>query len=320
MLVDGKWSENWQPIQNKDQQGRFIRQTSTFRHWITPDGQPGPTGKGGFNAEPNRYHLFVTYICPWAHRTLIARQLNGLEDLISVTVLKPVLTPQGWQFDHAQATNMPLEVSANMTYLHQLYTYADANYTGRATVPVLWDKKSETIVNNESSDILRMFNGAFMNYAEPAIDLYPIEFANDIDELNRYLYDNINNAVYQAGFASSQLAYEQAYKQVFDALDNLEQRLQDGRPYLFAEQLTESDIRLFVTLIRFDAAYHGLFKCNRNRILDMPNLRRYVDNLMQIPTISKTVHLDHIKAGYYSIKTLNPSGIVPLGPNLAYTS
>ena len=312
MLVNGTWQENWHPVQAKDEEGRFIRQLSSFRHWITPDGSPGITGKGGFKAEKDRYHLYVAYICPWASRTLIARQLKGLTNLISVTVVNPRLSDNGWQFGDYPGTG---EDSLNgARYLHELYSQADPTYTGRATVPVLWDKKTRTIVSNESADILRMLNTAFDAFGQQGPNLYPADLADDIDALNEVIYQNLNNGVYQAGFASSQQAYEEAYDKVFLTLDQLETRLSDGRSYLFGERLTETDVRLFVTLIRFDAAYHGLFKCNRNTLQAMPYLHAFMQRIHAINGIADTVNIEHIKAGYYSIKALNPSGIVPVGP------
>ncbi|MFB9147200.1 glutathione S-transferase family protein [Halomonas alkalicola] len=312
MLVNGIWQENWQPVQAKDDEGRFIRQTSTFRHWITPDGTPGPTGRGGFKAEPGRYHLYVAYICPWASRVLMARRLKGLEALIGVTVVNPRLTDQGWQFGGFPGADEDPHHGAR--YLHELYTRADPEVCGRATVPVLWDTHTDTLVNNESADILRMLNGAFSHLVDRGPDLYPDHLAAEIDALNNVIYTELNNGVYQAGFASSQPAYEEAYGKVFARLDALEARLGDGRSYLFGEALTESDIRLFVTLVRFDAAYHGLFKCNRNTLSDMPALHAYLHRLLALEGIAETVNLEHIKAGYYSIKALNPTGIVPVGP------
>jgi glutathionyl-hydroquinone reductase len=312
MLINGVWQENWQPVQAEDEEGRFLRQSSAFRNWITPDGSPGETGEGGFKAEAGRYHLYVAYICPWASRTLMARQLKNLNELISVTVVNPQLTDQGWQFGGFPGAEG--EVYNNARYVHELYTHADPHYSGRATVPVLWDKHRQTIVNNESADIVRMLNTAFAELAEPGPDLYPDRLAADIDALNAELYDNLNNGVYQAGFATTQFAYEEAYNRVFTALDKVEARLADGRHYLFGEQLTESDIRLFVTLIRFDAAYHGLFKCNRNMLREMPHTSAYMQRILYLKGIEDTVNIQHIKAGYYSIKALNPTGIVPLGP------
>lgn len=315
MLVNGVWKENWQPVQAKDEEGRFIRQNSSFRNWITPDGAPGPTGRGGFKAEPGRYHLYVGYICPWASRTLMARTLKGLEDMIGVTVVNPQLTEQGWQFgDYPGADE---DVLNGARYMHELYTRADPQVSGRATVPVLWDKQDKTIVNNESADIVRMLNTAFEGLATgptKAPDLYPQDLASDIDALNERIYTHLNNGVYQAGFASTQEAYQEAYERVFTVLDELEARLADGRKWLFGERLTEADIRLFVTLVRFDVAYHGLFKCNRNTLRAMPNLHAYVHRMLAQEGIAETVNIEHIKAGYYSIRALNPSGIVPAGP------
>ena len=314
MLVDGKWTADWHPVQSKDDKGRFLRQTSSFRGWITPDGAAGPTGEGGFEAEAGRYHLYVALICPWASRTLMARKLKKLDDLIGVTTVEPRLTEQGWRFgNHLDADSDPLN---GATYLHEIYTRVDPGYTGRATVPVLWDKTRGTIVNNESADILRMLNSAFNGLAEPGPDLYPEDLRADIEALNSELYDRLNNGVYRAGFASTQAAYEEAVRGVFETLDRMEARLSEGRVYLFGDRLTETDIRLFVTLIRFDAAYYGLFKCNLRRILDYPRLAGFMHRVKALPGIPETVDLDHIKAGYYSIKALNPSGIVPLGPAL----
>lgn len=312
MLVNGVWQENWQPVQAKDEQGRFIRQTSSFRHWLTPNGEPGPNGERGFKAEKGRYHLYVALICPWASRTLMVRKLKKLDTFISVSVVNPRLTDQGWQFGgFAGSDNDTLN---GATYMHELYSRADAHFTGRATVPVLWDKQTGTIVNNESADIVRMLNSAFNDLGASGPDLYPTALAADIDALNLRIYPKLNNGVYQAGFASSQAAYEEAYSNVFTMLDELEARLGDGRRYLFGEHLTEADVRLFVTLVRFDSAYHGLFKCNRNTLRDMPKLHAYMLRILALEGINETVNMAHIKAGYYSIKALNPSGIVPLGP------
>ncbi|PSJ44691.1 glutathione-dependent reductase [Zobellella endophytica] len=312
MLVNGTWKENWQPVQAKDDQGRFIRQTSSFRNWITPDGQPGPTGTGGFRAEKGRYRLYVAYICPWASRALMVRALKGLHEVIDVIVVNPRLTDQGWQFGGFPGADERDPNGAR--YLHELYTRADPHFTGRATVPVLWDKQTGTIVNNESADIVRMLNSAFSHLASQGPDLYPPAMAAEIDTLNNTIYRELNNGVYQAGFASSQQAYEEAYARVFTCLDELESRLSDGRAFLFGDRLTETDVRLFVTLVRFDAAYHGLFKCNRNTLGAMPALSAYMRRILALEGIADTVHLDHIKAGYYSIKALNPGGIVPAGP------
>ena len=302
MLVDGKWSADWHPIQAKDRKGGFVRQDSQFRNVVTP------TGEGGFKAEAGRYHLYVALICPWASRTLAARKLKGLEDVITVSVAEPELDAQGWRFaEGADPVN-------GVRYMHEIYTLADPRHTGRATVPVLWDKATRTIVNNESADILRIFNAGFGSLARNAIDLYPERLRPAIDALNAAIYPKLNNGVYRCGFASSQEAYEEAYHGVFDMLDQLEERLASG-PWLFGEDLTEADIRLFVTLVRFDAAYHGLFKANKRRIVDYPNLSAYLQRLLAIPAFRDTVNISHIKRGYYSVKALNPNGIVPLGPD-----
>ena len=312
MLVNGKWTDNWQPVQEADEEGRFVRQTSSFRHWITVDGSAGPSGDAGFKAEKGRYHLYVAYICPWASRTLMVLALKGLQDMISVSVVNPALTDQGWKFGGFEGADE--DTLKGATYMHELYTQAAPDFTGRATVPVLWDKQTETIVNNESADIVRMLNTAFNDLGATGPDLYPEALADEIDALNPHIYDNLNNGVYQAGFATTQAAYEEAYQKVFNTLDELEERLSDGRLYLFGDQLTETDIRLFVTLVRFDAAYHGLFKCNRNTLASMHGLHAYMHRLLSLDGVADTVRLDHIKAGYYSIKALNPNGIVPVGP------
>ena len=313
MLVNGVWTADWQPVQAKDKDGRFIRQTSSFRHWITADGSAGPTGNGGFKAEAGRYHLYVAYICPWASRTLMVRELKQLQELISVSVVNPVLTEQGWTFGGYPGADTDELNGAQ--YMHELYSRADSQFTGRATVPVLWDKKTGTIVNNESADILRMLNSAFDHLTGNTLNLYPPALAGAIDELNARIYSELNNGVYQAGFASSQAAYNEAYGRVFAMLDELERQLSDGRTYLLADVLTETDIRTFVTLVRFDAAYHGLFKCNRNTLSSMTHLSAYMQRVGALPGVAATVNVDHIKAGYYSIRALNPSGIVPLGPD-----
>ena len=317
MLVDGKWTADWHPVQAKDEKGRFVRQTSTFRNWVTPDGQAGPTGTGGFKAEAGRYHLYVALICPWASRTLMVRKLKRLEKAIDVSVVEPQLTDQGWRFGTFPGAGP--DPIADKQYLHEVYTSADPTYTGRATVPILWDRERATIVNNESADIVRMLNTAFDQFGDASVDLYPKDLREQIDHLNRHLYNTLNNGVYKAGFASSQEAYEEAVGGVFETLDTLEAQLSDGGPCLFGARLTETDLRLFVTLIRFDAAYHGLFKCNLRRIADYPALAAYMERVHRLPGIAETVDIDHIKAGYYSLKALNPTGIVPVGPAQAYT-
>lgn len=314
MLVNGKWTAAWHPIQEKDEQGRFLRQTSRFRNWITRDGAPGPTGSGGFRAEAGRYHLYVALICPWASRTLIVRKLKKLEKLISVSIVEPFLTDQGWKFGNFPGAHEDDPNGA--TYLHQIYTLADAAYTGRATVPVLWDKVTATIVSNESADIVRMLNRAFEGLGAASLDLCPNDLRDEIDAINLRLYEALNNGVYRAGFASSQIAYDEAVGEVFAMLAELEDRLSDGRSFLFGDRITESDIRAFVTLIRFDAAYYGLFKCNLRRVADYPGLSAYTARMMAFPGIRETVNFEHIKQGYYSIRALNPNGIVPAGPVL----
>ena len=314
MLVKGRWVSDWHPVQATDEKGGFVRQTSSFRNWITPDGSAGPTGEGGFPAEKGRYHLYVAYICPWASRTLIARKLKKLEEVVSLSVVEPALTDQGWRFgDYPGATRDEVN---GATYLHEIYTLADPQVSGRATVPVLWDRKRRTIVNNESADILRMFNSGFGALADNSVDLCPQDLREEIEALNARIYPNLNNGVYRAGFATTQEAYEEAFHEVFAMLDELEARFADGRRFLSDDRFTEADIRLFVTLIRFDPAYYGLFKCNLRRLVDYPALKAYVGRVLAIPGVRETVNLDHIKRGYYSIKALNPTGIVPLGPEM----
>jgi putative glutathione S-transferase len=278
---------------------------------VTPDGSAGPTGFGGFKAEAGRYHLYVALICPWASRTLMARKLKGLESAITVSVVEPALTDQGWCFaPGADAVN-------GATYMHQIYTKADPAVNGRATVPVLWDKATGTLVNNESADILRMLDTGFGDLATGP-SLYPADLAAEIDAWNDAIYASFNNGVYRCGFATTQAAYDEAFDEVFATMDQLEARLSDGRPYLHGARFTETDIRAFVTLIRFDAAYYGLFKCNLRRVADYPAVAAYTGRIHALPGVAETVNIDHIKRGYYSIKTLNPSGIVPKGPALEY--
>ena len=311
LLVDGKWQDKWYA---SDARGRFVRQDSKFRNWVTPDGTPGPTGDGGFKAEPGRYHLYVSYACPWAHRTLIFRALKRLEDVISVSVVHHYLGADGWTFvaeDGATGDTL-----YGLDYLHQIYTRADPGHSGRVTVPVLWDKKRETIVNNESAEIIRMLNSAFDEWGDAALDLYPQRLREEIDRINALVYPSINNGVYRAGFATSQEAYEEAFRTLFEALDTVEERLSRHR-YLVGERLTEADWRLFTTLLRFDPVYVGHFKCNLRRIADYPNLSNYLRDLFQVPGVAETVNLHHIKTHYYgSHTTINPTRIVPVGPEL----
>ena len=329
MLIDGKWDGDWQPVQAKDDEGRFVRQTSSFRHGVSPDGERG-AGTDAFVAEPGRYHLYVALICPWASRTLMARTLKGLERVVSVSVVDPRLGNRGWAF----ATGEPGDPEAGTDaavpdasvpgampdplhgsrFVHELYTRADPSYTGRATVPVLWDRVTDTIVNNESADIVRIFDAGFGELASSDVTLYPEALRPEIDALNERLYPALNDGVYRAGFASSQFAHDEAVADVFAMLDELEGRLGDGRPFLFGDAIVETDLRLFVTLVRFDVAYHGLFKCNLRQLAGYPALMRYVRRVHALPGIGATVNLDHIKRGYYSIAALNPTGIVPAGP------
>jgi len=310
LLIDGQWVDRWYDTQATN--GRFVRSESQFRHWITPDGTPGPTGDGGFAAAPDRYHLYVSLACPWAHRTLIFRALKGLEKLISVSVVNPLMAEHGWTFAAGEAVTG--DALYHSDYLYQIYQRAQPDYSGRITVPVLWDKQRQTIVSNESADIIRMFNSAFDAIGAIRGDFRPAELHDPIDRLNQRIYDRINNGVYQAGFATTQAAYEQAVVPLFETLEELEQRLAHQR-YLLGQRLTEADWRLFTTLIRFDAVYHGHFKCNLKQIRDYPNLSGYLRELYQWPGVAATVNLSHIKQHYYrSHSTINPTGVVPLGP------
>lgn len=317
LLVNGRWVDQWYDTESHG--GCFEREATRFHHWVTPDGAPGPTGEGGFPAESGRYHLYVSLACPWAHRTLILRQLKDLVPHIGVSIVHPHMLEHGWQFTQ-QGTGAPFEGIGDslygLDYLYQLYLKAAPSYSGRVTVPVLWDRKRETIVNNESAEILRMFNSAFNGLTGNSLDFYPEPLRPEIDVLNADIYDNFNNGVYRAGFATRQKAYEDAARAVFDCLDRLERRLADRR-YLTGPQITEADWRLFTTLIRFDSVYHGHFKLNRRRILDYPNLWGYLRDLYQQPGVADTVNLEHIRQHYYySHAQINPTRIVPLGPIL----
>ncbi|MES0882572.1 glutathione S-transferase family protein [Roseibium sp. SCP14] len=317
MLQNGKWSGEWHPYQKSDNTGRFVRQVSSFRNWITPDGSSGPEGQEALKAEAGRFHLYVNYICPWAGRTLIAHKLKKLDEIVSVSVLEPIMSGEGWRFgDFPGCTGADPEIGAS--YMHQIYTAADPVFTGRASVPVLWDCDRQTIVNNESADILRIFDTAFEAITGEAPSLRPSSKDAEIQGLNQSLYDRLNNGVYRAGFAQSQKAYDEAVEDVFAMLDELEDRLSDGRSFLTGDSIVESDIRLFVTLVRFDPAYEGLFKCNLKTIREYPMLSSYLKRLFQMPAFADVTRIDHIKAGYYSVKALNPSGIVPAGPDLSY--
>jgi putative glutathione S-transferase len=314
LLVDGKWQDVW--YDTKSTKGRFERSKSQFRNWVTADGSAGPTGEGGFKAEPGRYHLYVSYACPWAHRTLIFRALKKLEDVISVSVVDFLMVEEGWTFyGTTGSTGDDLYGSKR---LYEIYRRADPNYSGRVTVPVLWDKQRQTIVSNESSEIIRMLNTAFNEFGDASLDFYPEALAAEIDALNDFIYPNINNGVYRAGFATEQDAYEEAFKQLFAALDTLEDRLSRQR-YLTGSSLTEADWRLFTTLLRFDPVYVGHFKCNLRRIADYTNLWNYTRELYQVPGVASTVNMEHIKGHYYrSHKTINPTGVVPMGPEIDF--
>jgi putative glutathione S-transferase len=316
LLQNGKWVDRW--YDTKGTKGRFVRQASAFRNWITPDGSPGPSGSGGFTAEPGRYHLYVSYACPWAHRTLIFRALKGLEEIISVSVVAVSLKKQGWSFDEADGV-IP-DTANGARYLREVYLKADPNYHGRVTVPVLWDNKTGTIVSNESSEIIRMFNSAFDGVGAKPGNYYPEALRGEIEALNERIYHTVNNGVYKAGFATTQAAYEEAVVPLFETLDALEDRLATQR-YLTGEAITEADWRLFTTLVRFDPVYVGHFKCNLKRIADYPNLSGYVRDLYQQPGVAATVNMDHIKKHYYgSHGSINPTGIVPLGPETDFAA
>ncbi|CNI50164.1 glutathione S-transferase domain-containing protein [Yersinia massiliensis] len=310
-LVDGKWKDIW--YDTKSTGGHFKRSTSQFRNWVTADGQAGPQGKAGFKAEANRYHLYVSLACPWAHRTLMMRTLKGLESLISVSVVHPLMLENGWTFarDFPAATGDELY---QLDYLYQLYLRADPDYSGRVTVPVLWDKQQQTVVSNESADIIRMFNSAFDNVGAIAGDYYPAALRSDIDDINSWVYDQVNNGVYKAGFATTQSAYDEAVATLFDALDRLEQVLAKHR-YLTGNTLTEADLRLWTTLVRFDPVYVTHFKCDKRRISDYPNLYGFLREIYQMPGIAETVDFAHIRNHYYrSHGTINPFGIISIGP------
>jgi glutathionyl-hydroquinone reductase len=312
LLVNGVWQDRW--YDTKSTGGRFERSETLFRNWVTPDGSAGPSGESGFKAEAGRYHLYVSLACPWAHRTLIFRKLKKLEDLISVSVVHPLMLDEGWTFDDYPGA-IPDAVLGKKK-LYEVYLEAKQDYSGRVTVPALWDKEKRTIVNNESAEIIRMFNSAFDVLTGNRDDYYPRSLHAEIDAVNARVYKNINNGVYRAGFATKQKAYEEAFNDVFTALDDVEDIL-DRQRYLAGDRLTEADIRLFTTLVRFDAVYFGHFKCNLHRIADYPNLSNYLRELFQIPQIGSTVNFDHIKMHYYaSHKQINPSGIVPVGPEL----
>ena len=312
LLVDGKWQDQWYDTDSTA--GRFVRSDAQFRHWITADGSAGPSGSGGFQAQAGRYHLYVSLACPWANRTLILRALKGLQEMISVSVVNPYMGDKGWTFE--PAAGVIGDPVGNARYLYEVYLRAQPDYSGRVTVPVLWDLERNTIVNNESAEIIRMLNGAFDNLGATPVDFSPATLLPEIDKVNAHIYNNINNGVYKAGFATEQTVYDKEVTSLFATLDELEITLGQRR-YLLGQTITEADWRLFTTLIRFDAVYHGHFKCNIRRLIDYPNLWSYTRELYQWPGVASTINFDHIKQHYYtSHGTINPNGIVPLGPIL----
>jgi len=316
LLVDGTWHDTW--YDTKSTGGAFKRSAAQFRNWLTADGSAGPSGKDGFKAESGRYHLYVSHACPWAHRTLIFRELKGLSDHISVSVVHPDMMDKGWTFesDNDGASGDTLYC---LDFAHQIYTKADPEYSGRVTVPILWDKRQETIVSNESSEIIRMFNSAFDGITGNTDDYWPEPMRDDIEEVNARIYSNVNNGVYKSGFATTQEAYDAAIVPLFDTLDWLEARLATNR-YLMGDRVTEADWRLFTTLIRFDPVYHLHFKCNRRRLIDYPNLWAYTRELYQWPGVAQTVNMAHIVRHYhYSHESINPHRILPVNPVLDYS-
>ncbi|SFD17411.1 putative glutathione S-transferase [Thiohalospira halophila DSM 15071] len=315
LLVEGELHEGW--LEQEQEGGEFVRKAQPFRNWITPDGSPGPTGEGGFPAEAGRYHLYVSYACPWAHRVLAVRALKGLESMISVDVVNPVMGSKSWDF----ATDFPGTTGDTVNgaeYLYENYLRADPKVTGIVTVPCLWDKERGTIVNNESADLVRMLGSAFDGVDARPLDLYPEDLQEAIEALNEFIYEDVNNGVYRAGFATAQDAYEAAWERLFEALDRLEEHLGE-QTWLTGGRVTEADWRLFTTLVRFDAVYYSHFKCNARRLMDYPELWDYTRALYQTPGIAETVRMDHIKHHYYrSHPSLNPTGIVPAGPLLDF--
>ncbi|NDW03036.1 glutathione S-transferase family protein [Jiella pacifica] len=313
LLVDGKWQDKWYDTDKTG--GKFERSKTTFRSWITPDGSPGPKGQTAFPAEAGRYHLYVSLACPWAHRTLITRKLKKLEDVVSLSVVDYHMGEEGWVFSERPGA-IPDTVLGKQR-LYEVYLEADPRYTGRVTVPVLWDKQTGTIVNNESAEIIRILDTGFSDFADNSVDVTPQQHLTDIDAINDRIYDTVNNGVYKCGFATTQEAYEKAFHPLFETLDMLEDRLSRQRYLVGSKAPTEADWRLFTTLIRFDAVYHGHFKCNQRRIADYPAIDAYMRELYQWPGVAETVNFEHIKGHYYtSHKTINPTGIVPLGPQL----
>lgn len=316
LLVDGIWQDQW--YDTKTTGGRFERSAAQFRNWVTASGEPGPSGKGGFVAEPGRYHLYVSLACPWAHRTLIMRQLKGLETMIDISVVHWLMADKGWTFETDKAATGDRLFQSK--FMHQIYTRADPVYSGRVTVPVLWDKKTETVVSNESSEIIRMFNAAFDEVGAKPGDYWPKALRDEIETVNARVYETVNNGVYRSGFATTQEAYGEAVEALFDTLDWLEARLADNR-WLVGNRMTEADIRLFTTLVRFDPVYVGHFKCNIRRLIDYPHLWNYTKEIYQTGSIAQTVDFSHIKQHYYgSHESINPTRIVPLGPEIDFTA
>jgi glutathionyl-hydroquinone reductase len=317
LLVDGVWKDQW--YDTKSSGGKFERSAAKFRNWVTADGSAGPSGDGGFKAESGRYHLYVSYACPWAHRALIFRTLKGLEDHISLSAVHPDMLGDGWTF----ATDFPGATGDTLfdyPYARDIYTRADPKFSGRVTVPILWDKVNETIVSNESSEIIRMFNSVFDAITGNTADYWPEHLRDDIETINSRIYDTVNNGVYKCGFATTQTAYDDALHPLFDSLDWIEGILTNNR-YLVGDTLTEADWRLFTTLVRFDNVYHLHFKCNRRRIIDYPNLWAYTRELYQVPGVAETVKMDHIVRHYhYSHETINPNRIIPINPNIDFNA
>ena len=314
LLVEGKWQDVW--YNTKENAGKFQREQAQLRNWITNDGQAGPTGESGFKAESGRYHLYVSLACPWAHRTLIFRKLKELEQHITVSVVATDMLDKGWTFNKENYSSG--DELFNVDFMHQVYTKNNKHYSGRVTVPVLWDKHQNKIVSNESSEIIRMFNSAFNDITGNQLDFYPNELSANINDMNEFIYHNINNGVYKSGFATTQQAYEEAYNELFSALDKVEEILTNHR-YLLGEQLTEADWRLFTTLIRFDAVYFGHFKCNKRQIEQYPNISNYVRELYQVEGVADTVDFYHIKRHYYFSHTgINPTQVIPKGPELNF--
>jgi len=315
LLVEGKWVDQW--YDTKKSGGKFVRSDAGFRNWVTVDGSAGPTGDAGFKAEAGRYHLYISHACPWANRAAIFRKLKGLENAISLSVVDHFMGSEGWTFNEEEGAGTTDDLFGS-TRMHQIYTKAKSDYTGRVTVPVLWDKQNGTIVSNESSEIIRMFNSAFENVTDDKQDFYPEPLRDQIDVVNERIYHTVNNGVYKCGFATTQEAYEEAFSPLFETLDWIEDIL-SKQAFLVGDQITEADWRLFTTLVRFDPVYVGHFKTNKKRIADYPNISNYTRQLFQWPGVSETINMDHIKKHYYgSHETINPTRVVPVGPEINY--